>query len=181
MFEDRRLINRIKEGDSHALRVVYETHEQFLFSIAANLLDDGTEAADVVQDVFVSFAQSVNDICLRSSLRNFLATCVANRARDIIRRKRRQPTVALTAAANVSTDDGNPLQLAMQSEAIEKVRAVFSSIPYDQREVIVLRLHGGMKFRQIARLQHVSVKTALSRWRYGLDKIRALLNGETGR
>ena len=47
-----------------------------------------------------------------------------------------------------------------------------------QRETIVLRLHADMKFRQIAELQEVPVKTVQSRYRYGLDKLRSLLNGE---
>jgi len=37
-----------------------------------------------------------------------------------------------------------------------------------------MHLTGGMKFDDIARLQDVSVKTVLSRYRYGLDKLRSL-------
>ena len=51
-------------------------------------------------------------------------------------------------------------------------------LAYEQREAIVLRLHGGMKFKAIAKLQDVSDKTAQSRYRYGLDKLRSILNGE---
>jgi DNA-directed RNA polymerase specialized sigma24 family protein len=35
-----------------------------------------------------------------------------------------------------------------------------------------------MKFRQIAQLQEVSTKTAQSRYRYGIDKLRSLLDGK---
>jgi DNA-directed RNA polymerase specialized sigma24 family protein len=35
-----------------------------------------------------------------------------------------------------------------------------------------------LKFRQIAKLQKVSIKTAQSRYRYGLDKLRSILDGE---
>jgi DNA-directed RNA polymerase specialized sigma24 family protein len=51
-------------------------------------------------------------------------------------------------------------------------------IPFEQREVVVLRLHGSIKFREIAKVQCVSVKTIQSRYRYGLDKLRSILNSE---
>jgi DNA-directed RNA polymerase specialized sigma24 family protein len=35
-----------------------------------------------------------------------------------------------------------------------------------------------MKFREIAELQVTSTKTALSRYNYGLNKLRSLLNSE---
>jgi RNA polymerase sigma-70 factor (ECF subfamily) len=51
-------------------------------------------------------------------------------------------------------------------------------LPYEQREVVLLHLRGGMRFVEIARSQNVSVNTALGRYRYGLEKLRTKLNGE---
>ncbi len=51
-------------------------------------------------------------------------------------------------------------------------------LPYEQREVFVLRIQGQMKFRQIARVQGVSVNSAYSRYRYALDRLRSLLQEE---
>ena len=53
-----------------------------------------------------------------------------------------------------------------------------SRIPYEQREAVVLHLKGGMKFKEIARLQGVSLSTTHGRYRYGLDKLRSQLNSE---
>jgi RNA polymerase sigma-70 factor (ECF subfamily) len=47
-----------------------------------------------------------------------------------------------------------------------------------QRDVIVLRLKGEMKFREIATLYGVTVNTIQGRYRYGLNKLRSVLNGE---
>ena len=35
-----------------------------------------------------------------------------------------------------------------------------------------------MKFRDIAKLQQISMNTAQGRYRYGMDKLRSMLNGE---
>jgi DNA-directed RNA polymerase specialized sigma24 family protein len=51
-------------------------------------------------------------------------------------------------------------------------------LPYEQKEAIVLYLHGRMKFKAIAKLQNVSTKTAHTRYRAGLDKLRSILNSE---
>ncbi len=35
-----------------------------------------------------------------------------------------------------------------------------------------------MKFRDIAKLQQTSINTVLSRYRYGLERLRSMLDGE---
>ena len=61
---------------------------------------------------------------------------------------------------------------------MHKLRAAVAELPYEQREVVMLRVHAGLKFREIAAHQSTSIKTALSRYQYGLDKLRSMLNGE---
>ena len=178
MLEDRALVRELRQGNRNALRAIYEKYERFLLTIAANLLNDKTAAEDVVQDLFVSFARSVPQFRLRGSLRAYLATCVANRARDYIRGKVRHSTANLAAAEHVTSRSNGPVQLLIRSEELERLSRAILKIPYEQREVIVLRPHGDMKFRQIARFQEVPINTVRSRFHYGLDKLRFLLNGE---
>jgi RNA polymerase sigma-70 factor (ECF subfamily) len=58
------------------------------------------------------------------------------------------------------------------------VNKAITQLPYEQREVIILHLKAGMKFREIAKLQSVSVNTIQGRYRYGLNKLRSILDGE---
>jgi len=51
-------------------------------------------------------------------------------------------------------------------------------LPYEQREVIILRLKAGMKFREIAESHGVSANTIQARYRYGMDKLQSILNSE---
>jgi len=82
MLEDRLLITRLKHGSKEALCRIYEKYESDLLTLAGNLLSDTAAAEDVVQDVFISFVQSAETFRLRSSLKGYLVTCVANRSRD---------------------------------------------------------------------------------------------------
>lgn len=178
MLEDNKLLRRVKRGDRDALRLIYEKHEGDLLSLAANLLHDPGSAEDVVQDVFLAFVRSAPKLRLRRTLRAYLATAVANRVRDHFRRRARRPTVSLKDAAHLATDVRGPVHMVIDNERMQSLRQAVGTLPYEQREVIMLRVHVDMKFRDIAEYQNVSVKTALSRYRYGLDKLHSMLNGE---
>lgn len=178
MLEDRLLLWRFKRGSREAFRLIYEKYADGLLSLAANLLNDKADAEDVVQDVFISFVQSVEKFHLRGSLKGYLAICVANRSRDYIRKSRRRKNLTVNQAEKTATVVKSPVQLVVCSEQLQQLSQAITELPYEQREAIVLRLHGEMRFRSIARLQNISIKTAQSRYRYGLDKLRSILNGE---
>ena len=178
MLEDGLLVWKFKGGSKDALRAIYEKYADDLVTLAANLLDDKVGAEDVVQDVFISFAESVDKFRLTGSLKGFLAKCVANRSRDCIRRRNRGQIAAAGKAERKSSEAKSPVRLVIDSEELKKLRSALTELPYEQREAIVLRLHGDLRFRQIAEMQNVSTKTVQSRYRYGLDKLRSRMNGE---
>ena len=178
MLEDKILLWRFKRGNREAFRLIYEKYADGLLTVAANLLNDKADAEDVVQDVFISFVQSVQKFHLRGSLKGYLATCVANRSRDYLRKNRRRQTLKVNQAEQSTTVVKSPVQLVLRSEQLQKLGNAITELPYEQREVVVLRLHGEMRFKTIAGLQNISIKTAQSRYRYGLDKLRSVLNGE---
>ncbi len=177
MIEDRLLILRFKRGSKDALQRIYEKYVAFLVTLATALSNDVNTAEDIVHDCFVVFAQSADKLKLDGSLRSYLATCVANRVRDEMRTRRRQsvgPDDALSAPSNSK----GPQLSAVCSEELQELSRAMAQVPYEQREVIILHLKGGMKFTQIARAGNVSVNTIRSRYRYGLHKLRSMLNTE---
>ncbi len=181
MLEDRRLLRRLKRGDRDALRLIYERHQGDLLTLAANLLRDPATAQDVVQDVFLGLVRSAPQLRLRRTLRAYLATAVANRARDHYRRQAREQFVPLDDAGHVPAGSDEPVQMVIRSDEMQRLRAAVEELPYEQREVIMLRVHAGLKFREIAEHQGVSLKTIISRHQYGLDRLRSMLNGEVSK
>ena len=179
MIEDEFLKWKFKRGSREALARIYEKYVHSLLSLAMGLLNDPNDAEDVVQDMFVSFAQSAGSFRLKGSLRAYLATSVVNRARDRLRRRyslnRRMDKYA-TAPPDASQAD-KPL---VYGEQCEQLSHALAELPYEQREAVVLKVKQNMTLRQIAKLQGVSISTAHGRYRYGLDKLRALLDGEIG-
>ena len=181
MLEDKLLIHKFNRGDGDALRRIYVKYRNDLLKVAAALLNDRSGVEDVLHDVFVTFAQSVGDFQLRGSLKGYLSICTANRARDKNRAMQRQHTIGLNNAGRIRSDISGPARLAERSELAEQLDHAMAQLPYEQREIIILHLQSKVRFRQIAKSKAVSVNTIRSRYRYGLNKLRSILDGELKR
>jgi RNA polymerase sigma-70 factor (ECF subfamily) len=177
MLEDKLLVWKFKRGSADALRRIYEKYKNDLLALAIALSRDRTAAEDVLHDVFVSFAQYAEKLQLRTSLKSYLSSCIANRVRNMNREKS-QRILQINNAETIGSDCDGPQRLAISAEQSERIEMAMAELPYQQQEVIILHLQSGMRFKAIAESQGVSINTIQSRYRYGLDKLRSLLNSE---
>ena len=122
----------------------------------------------------MAFATSAPRLKVRSNLRGYLVAWVANRARDQLRRRNRQRGDGAESPA----DESDPLAGLIADEESRRLYGALTRLPYEQREVITLHLHGEMTFRQVARQLGVRQNTVQSRYRYGIEKLRSLLKTE---
>ena len=175
MLEDKLLIWKFNHGNREALRGIYETYKDDLVTLAAALLTDVASAEDVVHDVFTSFIESSQKFRLTGSLKSYLATCVANNARNRNKAARRHQNVEVGMARS---EANRPDAAAMFGEELRQLSLALEQLPYEQREVLLLHSYSGMKFKTIAKQQNVSINTVQGRYRYALDKLRSMLNGE---
>jgi RNA polymerase sigma-70 factor (ECF subfamily) len=141
--------------------------------VALSLIKDVHTAEDCLQDVFVRLAEVAADLEIRRNLKGYLISCVANRARDRLRRKSK--LLDRPEGLGCSTSAPDPVKVLTDCEESARIFNTLTQLPYTQREVFVLHVQAGMKFREIAKLQDVSIKTVLSRYRYGIEKLQALL------
>ena len=182
MLKDARLVRKAKRGCRDSMRSIYEMYKDDLLTLANALLNDKGEAEDVVHDVFVSFVQSLERFEVRKSLRGYFVTCVRNLARDRIRmRLRRLDKLDEHGRAELQQKESDsPCKLTLEKESCQLVRDALEQLPYDQREVVVLRVKADLTFKEIASLQSVSINTVQGRYRYGLNKLRLILEDHSG-
>ncbi len=176
MLEDQWLKWKLRRGSPEALARVYEKYVDAMLTLAMGLLNQRAAAEDVVQDVFLSFAGSAKDLRPHGSLRSYLATCVLNRVRDS--RRHQRGWADREAQLCVAAEAAGPEQAVILVEQAARLNQAVAELPEEQREVVLLRLKANLKFRDIARVQQTSIGTVLGRYRYGLDRLRSLLNGE---
>jgi RNA polymerase sigma factor (sigma-70 family) len=178
MANEKLLILRLKRGSREALRQVYDRYKVELLRLAIVLLGDVNTAEDVVHDVFVKFAGSAGTLKLTGSLRSYLATSVVNRVRNLVRDNRRHGETSLDGAELFVSSSRGPQQWAVLSEQLTRLSQALGQLPYEQREVICLRMEMDMTVPQIAAWQHTSVNTVKGRYRYGMERLRLLLDSE---
>jgi RNA polymerase sigma-70 factor (ECF subfamily) len=178
MLQDKLLIWKFNHGNKDVLRLIYEKYKDDLLTLATALLYQKTEAEDVVHDVFCSLIRSAQKLRITTSLKGYLITCVANNARNRNRANAAHAGAGLETTRTITSDVKSPDIAAIFGEELRLLSSALAQLPYDQREVILLRLYSGMKFKAIAALEGQSINTIQGRYRYGLEKLRSLMNGE---
>jgi RNA polymerase sigma-70 factor (ECF subfamily) len=178
MLEDRLLMWKFNCGKKTVLRPIYEKYKVDLMTLATALLYDKNSAEDVVHDVFVNLINSCGKLRLTRSLKGYLTTSVANNIRNRRKARLTHQTIRLDQATPIASDVKRPDFSATFGEQAQRLAWALSQLPYRQREVVLLHLYSGFKFSTIARAQGQSINTIRGRYRYGLNKLRSLLNSE---
>jgi RNA polymerase sigma factor (sigma-70 family) len=177
MIEDEILKWRFRNGSKEALCRIYEKYLDYLLTLAVCLSNDFNTAQDIVQDVFVRFASSWRNFSQQGNLKSYLTTCVVNQIRDHHRRAKQQPG-ELKKEALAGCDSDCPDRQIINDEQSQRLNEAVAELPDEQRETVILHLKGGLKFKEIAALQNVSLNTVQGRYRYGIEKLRSILNDE---
>jgi RNA polymerase sigma-70 factor (ECF subfamily) len=151
-----------------------DQHGATLVLFARQWVTSRADAEDVVQDAFVRFWRSRARIVEPVA---YLYSCVKHCALDR-RRTRSRQTRRDEAAAR---PEGEPV-FAGPAEDDERSAAIADGLrrlPESQREVLVMKIWGGLTFAQIAAALRISNHTAASRYRYAVLKLREQLTEES--
>ncbi len=179
--EEKELIRRFNAGQSQAMHFIYERYKIALSRVARALLNDPTGVEDVLHDVFVRFAGQSGRFRLKGSLKGYLTICVANRARNVNQQARPVDPERFRSARMSHQEASHPVQVAERGELLQTLVSALRQLPEEQRQVVTLHVLGDLRFREIAKMFKLSIHTVQSRYRYGLQKLKALLNGELER
>jgi RNA polymerase sigma-70 factor (ECF subfamily) len=161
-------------GASDEWTVWLDHHGAALVLLAQQWLASRADAEDVVQEAFVRFWRSRQQAANPAA---YLYACVKHCALDWQRSRRRQSRRD-EAAARPEAESwfAGPLE---QEERRAAITAALRTLPENQREVLVMKIWGGLSFPQIAEVLRVSANTAASRYRYALAKLREQLAEES--
>jgi RNA polymerase sigma factor (sigma-70 family) len=173
------LVSRQTQANRDLLCGLYEKYRDSLLVLGIALSNDVNIAEDALHDVFVEFAKRISEFKLTGSLKGYLAVCVANRVRDLTRVNRNRERILDAQPGRAeSSDITDPGRLIISNEQLKLLSSALAQLPYEQREVIALHMHGQMRFGAIAKSLGISVNTAKGRYRYGINKLRSILNGK---
>ncbi len=156
------------------LEQLYDDHAQALFAFLLNFTRSEADTRDVLQEIFVKLARQPDLHDAARDKRAFLLRLAHNAAIDLMRRRgareklhERLGAEQISAFAPTNDPDGTAFRRELAS--------ALGELPPDQRAVVHLKLWAGLTFDEIAATLEIPLNTAASRYRYGLDKLRARL------
>lgn len=181
MHPDATLLARIRAGDDRALGIVYDRHAALVYGLARRVTHDDHLAQDVTQEVFAYLWELSDRVDLsRGSLRSYLAVVAHRRAVDEVRRRQRRSRTENAHAGPdlVAGPDEDVVHAAAQEWGRQRVAAVLSQLPDEQRVAVGLAYYEGQTYTQVARTLGIPEGTAKSRLRLALARLRVLLGDE---
>ncbi|NLH76125.1 MAG: sigma-70 family RNA polymerase sigma factor [Acidobacteria bacterium] len=164
-------------GRSLTTEELYERHGEGLYRYLLFKLGSVEDAEDTLQECFCRFARYDLRWRLVRDVRAFVFRVARNEADRSLRRKlgrcEGERMIASGAAQGFAAAIAAPEEPAL---ALLLRRA--GELPAEQREAVYLKVFDGLTFKEIASVSGVSVNTAASRYRYGIDKLREALGGK---
>jgi RNA polymerase sigma factor (sigma-70 family) len=160
--DDARLLERIAERDTEALRELYDRYGTIVFGLALRVLGDRGLAEDCTQEVFTAVWRAAGRYDPgRGGVSTWLFALTRNNAIDLVRWHRRRRAEALPDSW---TGDEAPdaSDVAAAAEHGGRVAAALAELPRPQLEALVLAYFGQLTHAEIAeRLRALSAEYAL--------------------
>ena len=164
---------RLRAGDATARRQLFECHAERVWSLAFRVTDDWDLAHDVVQETFLHAFRKIGGYDGRGTLRGWLCRIALNRARDLVRTRRRRATIV----RRIDRADDAPV-VAPVADALlaERVWREVDGLPEHHRIVLVMHDVEGYTHEEIAQALGIAVGSSRAR----LSRARAILRGALG-
>ena len=173
---DSQIRAALARGDACALDWIWDAYAPRLLAFAVAILCSHHDAEEVLQNVFVKIAQNRALLAAARSLKAYLFTMVRNEACTLARQRgRREIPVDPAEFGLIPAAPADP----PAPEEAEAAARHLAALPEKQREVVVLKIFRELTFDEISVSLGISLNTAASRYRYGIEKLQRRMNGGT--
>jgi RNA polymerase sigma-70 factor (ECF subfamily) len=160
----------------HAIERIYGERRQGLFTLALAITRCPARAEDAVQDAFARLWKS--QARPEGDLVPYVFAAVRNAAFDQVRRQ--EPTATAEPASIFNGLVSDPASEAITAEEHGLVRRAIDALPEPEREVVVMRVYGGLTFDEMARALGEPLQTVASRYRRALEKLSERIKAVAG-
>ncbi|MFE2752394.1 RNA polymerase sigma factor SigM [Actinosynnema sp. NPDC059335] len=170
---DADLITAHAAGDPHAFAELVRRHRDRMWAVALRTLRDPEEAADALQEAFISAFRAAASFRAESQVTTWLHRIVVNACLDRMRRRQTRPTVPLPEAG--PGEPVAPRDAMAERETRLVVQAALNELPEEQRAPIVLVDVEGYSVAETAQLLGIAEGTVKSRCARGRAKLAKVL------
>jgi RNA polymerase sigma-70 factor (ECF subfamily) len=185
--DDLRLVESLREGAEWAYEELLTRFQQPVYTLALRLLNNQSEACDVVQEVFLKVFRNVGNFRGQSSLKTWIYRITVNEAHNarrwFFRHRRREvdleanPKEMRDWKEIIPDNSRSPFDAAFDRERHVMIEAALERINPIFRESVVLRDITDLSYEEIAGVLGVSLGTVKSRILRGREALREELAG----
>lgn len=185
VLSDQALLDLYIQGRREAFEELVLRHQTKLYNYILMMVRQPSLAEDIFQETFVKVIRSVREGKYYDDGKFFSwVTRIAHNL--IIDHFRREKKMKMISSDNEDTPLTSVAVLAASTEEdmvknqmLKEVRNLIEHLPFEQREVVIMRIYMDMSFKEIADQTGVSLNTALGRMRYALINLRKMLAQKT--
>jgi RNA polymerase sigma-70 factor (ECF subfamily) len=152
-------------GDHEAFAQLVQRWQQPIRRLCVRMASDEHRGHDLAQETFARVYSQRSGFVAGRKFSTWLWRIAINLCHDDFRRVGRRAEVSLEATATEQTASSDPApdEQLLERERSDLVRDAVSSLPEEQRAVLILREYEGLKFREIADVLGVPEGTV--KWR----------------
>lgn len=173
------ILRLASEGSDEAWRALIDIYARRVFALAKSRCRDVDTAEEITQSVFATIAVKITSggYHEQGKFEPWLFRVAANRIRDHVRVSRRRREFEHAGPPDMAEPASRPEPRADGADADSRarLRAALVLLPENDREIIELRHHGGLSFKQIADILEEPLGTLLARHHRALKKLREIL------
>ncbi len=184
--DEAALVAELQAGSEEAFTYLLAVYQNPVFNLISHIVEDGTDAADVLQEVFIKIFKGIKRFQGWSSLKTWIYRIAVHEAlnhrRGWLRRHVREPISvedsqddSVMAFSQAQAQVETPYEALEQSERQELLRRALSSLAQPYRTVVVLREIEGLSYDEIAQVLGLSEGTVKSRLMRGRGLLREKL------
>ena len=181
------LVRRLQAGEERAFEELVRTYGPRMLCAARRFMPREADAADVLQDAFLSVFRGVRTFTGGSRLSTWLHRVTVNAALMRIRSRRRRPEVQSDPAVLLQGESRRSgagvlavSEALGRGEVLDCVREALRRLPEEIRAVVRLHDVEGMDLREISNLLGVCCSTVKTRLHRGRVALRGPLEARFG-
>ncbi|MCC6384820.1 MAG: sigma-70 family RNA polymerase sigma factor [Bacteroidia bacterium] len=179
-LSDDILITNYLAGDENGIKHLFLRYERRLFTSILILVRQRDLAEDLLQDTFIRIINTFRQGNYKHEGK-FLGWALRishNLVIDHFRKNNRMKMIHDTDEYQLTenlklTDDGIEKDI-IRKQTHHNLKLLIEMLPYEQREVLIMRHYGELSFKEIAEITKASINTCLGRMRYALINLRKL-------
>ncbi len=175
-ISDQIFINEVKQGDISAFEKLYEQYYVYLCVSAEHIVNNSSDAEEIVSDVFVKLWNIREKLEITTSIKAYLIKAVRNTSLNYLERSKisskLSDSLSISDIQLLVWESDYPLGQLYEKEILEILDQGIQNLPESCREIFLLSRNEDLKYDDIAERQGISVNTVKTQMKIALSRLR---------